>query len=161
MGIHPINNKQYVEGISLTWVIKWHKYVVRRFVLCSLFVVNDFIDDFTSFSYVIAHTASGVNHKAHNRGTGNPNQSAKENNSKGQLDQYEHLSQTAESVFFIRYRRNAMCPTASRISCRSSWVAIIARFTARLWSAMLSGRRSSLLMPPRGTAVLVMSSAPP
>lgn len=61
----------------------------------------------------------------------------------------------------IRYRRNSMFPTATRISIRSSWVAVIARFTARLWSAMLSGRRSSLLMPPRGTAVLVMSPAPP
>lgn len=40
-------------------------------------------------------------------------------------------------------------------------MAAMARLTARLWKAALSARRSSLLMPPRGTAVLVRSPALP
>jgi len=57
--------------------------------------------------------------------------------------------------------RKSWSPAANRMSSSSWRLAAVASCTAAVCRATLSARRSSLLIPPRGSTALVRSAAPP
>lgn len=60
-----------------TWVVERYQYVSRGLLLGSPLAINDVEGNSLGFSYVIAHTACGVNDKAEHSGLGEAHQSVR------------------------------------------------------------------------------------
>ncbi len=80
-GSMPVNSIQTITVFTLhykyvcTWIIERDQYVGGGLLLGSPLTVNDVKGNSLSLSYVIAHTACGVNDKTQHRGLGEAHQS--------------------------------------------------------------------------------------